>query len=90
MRVRHLNLSHPSHSAALQAPLAEKAGGWGLCQGEKGPVFSDKDDVDYRQALQALENGVVHETGILVQGVRELLRERQKTQASVSLNTHGM
>jgi len=90
MRVRHLNLSNPSHSAALQAPLAEKAGGWGLCQGEAGPVFSDKNDADYQQTLLALENGVVRKTGILVQGVRELLRERQKTQTSVSLNTHDM
>jgi hypothetical protein len=67
MRVRHLNLSHPETSAALQAPLATDAGGWGLCNGESSmPVFRNKTDPDYRQILQTLESGVIkrHEPGV--------------------------
>jgi len=90
MRVRHLNLTHPSHSAALQAPLAKPAGGWGLCQGEHGPVFDDERDADYRKMLRLLQQGIVRKTGILVQGVKELLHEREETQSRVSLNTQGM
>ena len=59
MRVRHLNLSHPEHSAALQAPLAEHAGGWGLCLEDDGtPVFDSTNDPDYwriRAALSRVE-----------------------------------
>jgi hypothetical protein len=89
MRVRHLNLSHPSHSATLQAPLAEDAGGWGLCQGKDGPIFGDKQDGDYQKTLLALQDGVVRKTGIQVQGVKELLKERQETQLSVLKNVHA-
>jgi len=78
MRVRHLNLSNPSHSAALQAPLAKAAGGWGLCKGKDGAsVFSDKNDPDYKKALAALRDGVAHRSGITAKGVKALLRERR-------------
>jgi hypothetical protein len=90
MRVRHLNLSHPAHSAALQAPLAKQAGGWGICQGKDGPIFCDGQDADYQEMLGALQNGVVSKTGILVQGVKELLHERKEMQSRVSLSTQGM
>jgi mono/diheme cytochrome c family protein len=72
MRVRHLNLSHPERSAALQAPLAEAADGWGLC-GDEGarPIFQDKTDPDYRQILEALQSGVVRRDE---PGVFELLK----------------
>jgi len=56
MRVRHLNLTNPAHSAALQGPLAKDAGGWGLCSGEDGtPVFAGTDDPDYQKILAALK-----------------------------------
>jgi len=83
MRVRHLNLSRPGTSAALQAPLAKDAGGWGVCIDEnEQAVFHDKSDRDYREILQALESGVVrrHEPGVL-----ELLQSRA-SEASV---VHG-
>jgi len=75
MRVRHLNLTHPAHSQALQAPLAESAGGLGLCVGKDGkPIFASKDDPDYARILDALTNGV----SVRKQpGVRELLAQRQ-------------
>ncbi len=70
MRVRHLNLSNPTHSAALQAPLSEKVGGWGLCEREDDePVFATTDDPDYRKALAALKH-VVHR---MEPGVKALL-----------------
>lgn len=77
MRVRHLNLSKPAHSAALQAPLAKGAGGWGLCLRDGKAVFQDTADADYQAALKALEDGVVRREGIEVQGVSELLRRQQ-------------
>ena len=83
MRVRHLNLSCPSHSAALQAPLAREAGGWGLCLKDGTPVFRDKNDPDYTKALSALQNGVVRKTGIVTQGVRELLRKSDEEAVDV-------
>jgi hypothetical protein len=53
-----LNLTHPQHSAMLQAPLAAAAGGWGLCRMADGsPVFSDKGDEDYQLMLLAVETG---------------------------------
>ena len=55
MRVRHLNLSNPEHSAALQAPLAKSEGGWELCKEADGrPVFTTKDDPDYQKLLHAI------------------------------------
>lgn len=55
---RHIvfNLSHPEKSLLLLAPLAEAAGGWGLCSDPKSKqkvsVFADTSDPDY----QALKN----------------------------------
>ncbi len=72
MRVRHLNLSHPERSAALQAPLEKDAGGWGLCGGKDAkPIFRDTTDADYRQILEALKSGVVRRDE---PGVAELLK----------------
>jgi hypothetical protein len=56
---RHIvfNLSRPEHSLLLLAPLAEAAGGWGLCRDpkskEKAAVFADTRDPGY-QALLAM------------------------------------
>jgi hypothetical protein len=56
---RHIvfNLSRPEQSLMLLAPLAESAGGWGLCRDpktrERTTVFADKADPGY-QALLAL------------------------------------
>jgi mono/diheme cytochrome c family protein len=56
---RHIlfNLSRPDKSLLLLAPLAEAAGGWGLCRDpnskEKATVFADTHDPGY-QALRAL------------------------------------
>ena len=56
MRVRHLNLSNPAHSAAVQAPLAKSAGGWDLCKGKDGKsVFASVKDPDYIKMLAALK-----------------------------------
>lgn len=53
-----INLSNPSHSLLLQAPLAKDAGGAGMCKNEDGsPVFADKDDPDYQKSLKAIEVG---------------------------------
>jgi len=53
-----INLTNPSHSLLLQAPLAEDAGGAGLCQNADGsPVFADKSDADYLKGLEAIETG---------------------------------
>ena len=49
---RHIvfNLTHPERSLLLLAPLAESAGGWGLCRdpksGNKVTVFADSADPD--------------------------------------------
>jgi hypothetical protein len=56
---RHIvfNLSRPEQSLIVLAPLAESAGGWGLCRDpktrERATVFADKADPGY-QALLAL------------------------------------
>ena len=56
---RHIvfNLSQPENSLLLLAPLAEAAGGWGLCRDpktlEKAVVFKDKQDAGY-VALSAM------------------------------------
>ena len=74
MRVRHLNLSNPQHSAAVQAPLATSAGGWGLCKGDNDqPVFGDTNDPDYQKMLAALKCVQRREEP----GVKELLQKRQ-------------
>jgi hypothetical protein len=54
---RHIvfNLSRPEKSLILLAPLAESAGGWGLCREPKTrepvTVFADKSDPGYRDLL---------------------------------------
>ena len=56
---RHIvfNLSHPEKSVILLAPLAESAGGWGLCRDPKtkqpATVFANREDPGY-QALLAM------------------------------------
>jgi hypothetical protein len=56
---RHIvfNLSNPEKSLLLLAPLAESAGGWGLCREpktkERRVVFADRADPDY-QTLKAM------------------------------------
>ena len=53
-----INLTHPSNSSLLQAPLAKERGGWGLCVGADGrPVFKDTSDPDYQRLLMAIEVG---------------------------------
>ena len=75
MRVRHLNLSRPQHSLALQAPLAAGAGGIELCVREDGgPVFRDKNGPDYQRIFAALSDGVVLRDQ---PGVEELLSARK-------------
>ena len=67
MRARHLNLSKPEHSAAVLAPLAKEAGGWGLCADKDATaVFKDKADADCRRILEVLKSGVVrrHQPGV--------------------------
>ncbi len=58
---RHIvfNLSRPEKSMMLLAPLAELAGGWGMCleSGTKQPVFAGKNDPDYRTLLAMVEAG---------------------------------
>ena len=78
MRVRHINLTHPSHSAALLAPLAERAGGWGLCPTSGRGVLEDKTDPDYARMLEALKTGVVRRKGIEVTGIKELLAKKSE------------
>mgnify|MGYP002630115013 CR=1 FL=1 len=54
---RHIvfNLTRPEKSLMLLAPLASRAGGWGLCRdpdtGEPVEVFASTDDPDYRALL---------------------------------------
>jgi mono/diheme cytochrome c family protein len=54
---RHIvfNLSRPEKSLILLAPLAESAGGWGLCRDpkthERVTVFADKTDPGYQDLL---------------------------------------
>jgi len=70
MRVRHLNLSNPDHSAALQAPLAKSEGGWELCKSADGkPVFTSEGDADYQKILSSLKR-VIHRRE---PGVKDLL-----------------
>ena len=51
---RHIvfNLSRPEKSLLVLAPLAEEAGGLGLCRNEQGKdVFADPTDPDYQKLL---------------------------------------
>ena len=61
---RHIvfNLSRPEKSLLLLGPLAQSAGGWGLCRDprskEKVSVFSDTKDPDYAVLLAMCSAGV--------------------------------
>jgi len=67
---RHLvfNLTHPEKSLMLLAPLAAKAGGYGICrEGSVGPgapsgqsVFADTADPDYQAILALCRQGKAH------------------------------
>ena len=80
MRVRHLNLTNPQNSAALQAPLGVKGGGWGLCKDADGKgVFVDKNDADYKAIHAALKKVVYRDKLPDYVGVKKLLEmERAK------------
>ncbi|MEI6394800.1 MAG: hypothetical protein WCT12_27305, partial [Verrucomicrobiota bacterium] len=60
---RHIvfNLSRPEDSLILLAPLAESAGGWGLCRdpktNQKTTVFADKTDPAYQNLLALCVSG---------------------------------
>jgi len=67
-RLRHsrhivFNLTRPEKSLILLAPLARKAGGYGLCRAPETPdetdgsVLTGKDDPDYRTLLAMCEAG---------------------------------
>ncbi len=59
------NLDHPEKSIVLRAPLAEAAGGLGLCKDKKTgkavTVFADTSDPDYRKLLGVIR----HAAGML-------------------------
>ena len=75
MRVRHLNLSNPDHSAALQGPLAKSAGGWDLCKAKDGKsVFAGTKDPDYQKMLAALKRVIRRNEP----GVKTLLAKESK------------
>ena len=48
-----VNMTNPTASPLLLAPLAKSAGGWGRC----GHVFETRDDPDYALMLGAIEGG---------------------------------
>jgi len=60
---RHIvfNLSRPEKSLLLLAPLAQEAGGWGLCREVKTsaptPVFSSATDPDYQKLIALIARG---------------------------------
>ena len=59
---RHIvfNLTRPEKSLLLLAPLAESAGGFGLCRDEQGKpatVFADTADPDYEKLLAMVAAG---------------------------------
>ena len=67
---RHLiyNLTRPEKSLILLAPLAKKAGGYGLCKptgknitpDPRTPVFADANDPDYQKILALCRTGKEH------------------------------
>ncbi len=63
---RHIvfNLSSPEKSLLLLAPLAESAGGWGLCRDPKSKakitVFADTQDPGYQALLAMCRAGKTH------------------------------
>ncbi len=54
-----INLTHPSHSLLLTAPLAKAAGGLGMCKDKSGRsfIFKDAADPDYQAMLKGIEEG---------------------------------
>ncbi len=57
-RLEIFDLSYPDQSKAVRAPLAKSAGGLGICQMKSGkPVFTDKNDPDYKTILAGIERG---------------------------------
>jgi len=54
-----INLTHPSHSLMLTAPLTQEVGGLGICrkEGSTPHVFASKDDKDYQTILAAINEG---------------------------------
>ena len=57
-RLEIFDLSYPEQSKAVRAPLSKAAGGLGVCEAKSGkPVFTDKDDPDYRTILAGIERG---------------------------------
>lgn len=57
-RLEIFDLSYPELSKAVRAPLAQEAGGLGICQKKSGkPVFTDKNDPDYKTILAAIQRG---------------------------------
>jgi cytochrome c5 len=56
MRPRHLNFTNIEHSAALRAPLAKSAGGWGLCSKDGKDVFKDKNDAGYKAIVDIMKS----------------------------------
>jgi hypothetical protein len=52
-----INISDPSHSLILQAPLAKKSGGLGMCRSkdDESSIFKDKTDPTYRLMLRDIE-----------------------------------
>ncbi len=64
------NLSRPTKSILLRAPLSKQAGGLGLCKGE---VFGSTDDADYRTMLGAIQTArdkLAHEKRFDMPGFR--------------------
>ena len=74
------NLSRPDHSLLLLAPLAQPAGGWGLCRDPqtRAPVtvFADTRDPDYQTVLALCDAGktlmIVEPDGTPVQEAHKL------------------
>ena len=54
-----INLTNPSHSLMLTAPLAKEAGGLGMCRDKDGRpyIFADRNDPDYKTILAAIREG---------------------------------
>lgn len=60
------NLSKPEKSVQLLAPLAQSAGGYGICKKNGNPVFSSTSDPDYQTLLKCIED------------VKEILNEKKR------------
>lgn len=52
-----VNFTHPESSLVLLAPLAQEAGGYGMCRdstGKKVAVYKSRPDADYRAMLESI------------------------------------